>query len=334
MTPRRFARLMSAQVETLRREAVIDAATFSALAGRYQTSGWNWLSLGRWLLVFGAVSVAAGVLLLAREYIEFTLEQGAFALGAGIVASFYASRRLAGRGLIWSCRAVELLGGLQIIGLTFVLGIIYSSGSGNWPALLLIDLVVLLPLAYVLNNVLLLILCVVVFFTWFGGVTGYSSDWGAYWFGMNYPLRFLLAGCAIAGVGIAHRVSEEGALAPYRGFFKVWLSAGVFFGETALWLMSVFGNFGSIDGVYRESTAELWLFNLLWAAANAVLLYVGSLYGLRMLRGYAVTFLIIQAYTVFFWHVAGELGPVLSTFVAGGATLALVFHFERKRRNS
>jgi hypothetical protein len=65
---------------------------------------------------------------------------------------------------------------------------------------------------------------------------------------------------------------------------------------------------------------------------NGLLLYIGARFGLRMLRGYAVTFLVIQAYTVFFWQVAGHLGPVLSTFIAGSVTLAAVVHFERRRR--
>lgn len=332
MTPRRFKKIMRTQVENLRREQLIDVDTYATLVARYRGAGWDWLSLGRWLLLFGAVSVAAGIFLLAREVLEFTLERGAVALGIGIIAAFAGGEALGRRGLIWSRRSVELLAGLMIIGLSFVLGLIYSSGSGNWPALLLIDLIVLVPLAYVRNNVLVLVLSAVVFFTWFGGVTGYVSGWGAYWFGMNYPLRFLLAGIAIAGVGILHRSSEGGVLAAYRGFFKVWLSAGVFFAEMSLWLMSLFGNFGSIGGGYRESLGELWLFNTLWAGSNALLLYLGSRFGLRMLRGYGITFLIIQAYTLFFWQIAGELGPVLSTFIAGGVTLGLVVHLEKRRR--
>jgi len=334
MTPRRFMRLMSAQVESLRREELIDAATYDALAARYETTGWNWLSLGRWLLLFGAISATAGLYFFMVEFVQWTPEKIAVILGVALVAAFTGAQGLGHRGLIWSRRSLELIGGLLLIGCTFALGIIYSSGSGNWPALLLIDLLLLVPLAYALNNVLVLILSVVVFFSWFGGMTGYVSGWGAYWFGMNYPLRFLFAGTAIAGVGVLHRLSEIGLLARYRGFFKIWLSAGVFFGEMALWLMSLFGNFGTINAAYRETTAELWLFNLLWAGSNALLLFLGSRYGLRMLRGYAVTFLIIQAYTVFFWQIAGHLGFVLSTLIAGGATLGLVVHFESRRRAS
>lgn len=334
MTPRRFNRIMSAQLEGLRRENLIDAGLHAALAERYRYESWSWLSLGRWLLLFGAVSIAVGLYFLGAELFEFTLGKAAGLLCAAIVAAFGGAHAFGRRGLLWSQRSLELIGGLLLIALTFTLGLIFSSGSGNWPALLLIDLVVLLALTYLRNNVLLLILSAIVFFTWFGGVTGYASGWGAYWFGMNYPLRFFVAGSAIAGIGLLHRFAESGFLAPYRGFFKVWLSSGVFFVEMALWLMSLFGNFGSISGGYRETAGELWFFNLLWAGCNALLLAAGSRYGLRMLRGYGATFLIIQAYTLFFWHVAGHLGGVLSTFVAGGVTLALVMHLEQRRRRA
>jgi hypothetical protein len=331
MTPRRFNRIMTAQLEMLRREELIDAELHATLAERYRFEGWNWLSLGRWLLFFGVVSAGSGIFFLATEVFE-TLEAGAGALAVGVAVAFGVAQLLGRRGLTWSRRSVELFGGLLLIGLTFVVGIIFSSGSGNWPALLLIDLIVLLALTYTLNNVLLLVLSMIVFFTWFGGVTGYISGWGAYWFGMNYPLRFLLAGIAIAGIGVQHRVSEGGVLEPYHGFFKVWLSSGVFFAEMALWIMSLFGNIGSITESYRESAGEILFFNLLWAGGNAMLLKLGSQHGLGMLRGYAVTFLIIQGYTAYFRWIAGSLGYVLATFIAAGVTFALVTYLEKQRR--
>ncbi len=100
----------------------------------------------------------------------------------------------------------------------------------------------------------------------------------------------------------------------------------------ALWLLSLFGNFGDIRSYYQETAAELLLFNLLWCGGNLTLLWLGNRIQLRMARGYAITFLIIQGYTLYFWHVAGELGPVLGTFIAGASALALVSWLEKIRR--
>jgi len=332
MNPQRQKRAIRREIATLLREQIIDASTYSGLMELYPATRWDFSTLGRWFLFFGALSVAAGVLILGTTIFELTLENLAIALTLLIAACFYAAIRLGARGLILAKRAFELLGALTIIGLTFTLGLIFSSGSGNWPALLLIDLLVLMPLAYLLRNVLILVLNVIVFFTWFGGVTGYISGWGAYFFGMNYPMRFLIAGLLMAGMAIVHRRAEQDRLRSYDGFFKVWLSGGIFFSEMALWLMSLFGNYGSIFSRYIDSAGELILFNALWTGFNAILLWAGSRFRLRMLRGYAMTFLIIQGYTLYFWKIAGHLGEIMTTFVAGAATLALVVVLESKRR--
>jgi hypothetical protein len=326
-------RIMRNELGILRREGLIDALTYDELLALYPSERWDFSSLSRWFLIFGAIASVSGIFILGATIFEPTLPKLAILLGVLIVGCFYAGWVLRTRSMTWTKRSLELLGGLAIIGLSFTLGVIYSSGSGNWPALLLIDMLILLPLAYLLRNVLLVIVNVIVFFTWFGGVTGYVSGWGAYFFGMNYPMRFLIAGLLMGGMGLIHRGAESQKLRAYDGFFKVWLSGGIFFSEMALWLMSLFGNYGSIFSYYLESAGELFLFNSMWVGFNVSLLWLGSKYELRMLRGYAITFLLIQAYTIYFWHVAEHLGPVLATFLAGAVTLGMVVRFESKRRS-
>jgi len=333
MSPAAFNRVIQRELRDLRREGVLDEQTYAALCQRYPITHWDWLSLGRWLLVFGAISVATGLLILGHELFEFTLVKLAWVLAAITFGTIYAGRQLKRRDLNWSARSVELTGGISLIGLTFTLGAIYSTGSGNWPALLLIDLLLLLPLAYLLSNVLILVLAVVVFFSWFGGFTGYISGWGAYYFGMNYPLRFLLAGLVIAFIGISHRHLEPLRFTRWQGWGKVYISAGIFFAEMALWLLSLFGNF-EIGSFHHDSAAILLLFNLLWGGGNLGLLWLGKQVELRMARGYAITFLIIQGYTLYFWHVAGELGPIFGTFLAGLSAMGLVALFEQRRRGN
>jgi hypothetical protein len=327
-------RTVRAELDQLLREGELDADACRQLVPLYPLGAWDWRALGRWLLIFGALTAAAGVVILVREMLqlEFTLKRLAFALAVAMAALFAAGQALRRRGWPWSAQATELLGGLALIGESFVLGIIYSAGSGNWPALLLIDLLLLLALSYVLKNLLLLIVCAVVFFTWFGGATGYESGWGDYWFGMNYPLRFLGAALLIVAMGVAHRQAESGPLAGYRDFSKVWISAGLFLAEMALWLLSIFGNFGSMYVWHLASFNELLLFNVLWAALNLGLLFIGARTSYRMLRGYGATFFIIQFYTLFFTRVAESLGWVLSLFIAGGAAFALALWLERRRR--
>ena len=335
MNPHSRNRRIRRELDALLREEVLSAALYSQLVERYPTEGWDWRSLGRWFLIFGAVSMIAGLALLSHTLFDFTLNKLAILLGIAMLAGFSGGQWLRRRRptLIWSGLSLELLGGLLLIGLTFTVGAIYSTGSGNWPALLLIDLLLLIGLSYALRNGLLLVLSAVVFFCWFGGFTGYASGWGAYWFGMNYPLRFLLAAIAMIAIAIIHQQSEAGVLARYRGFCKVWLSAGLFFAEMALWLLALFGNFNlEGDHWHQTSAAELVVFNVLWAGLNIGLIGLGARWAMRMLTGYGATFLIIQIYTLFFAHLAEHLGLLLSLLIAGGGALALTFYLEQRRR--
>lgn len=332
MNPSRKNSIVRRELDVMLRLGLIDETVHRAVAPSYATGAWDWRSLGRWFLIFGAVSVAAGIFILLKKFFHFTYAKLAVILSVAGAAAFFGAYLLKRRGFPMAGKVTELLGGFIIIGLTFTLGIIFSTGSGNWPALLLIDLVLLVPLAYLLNNALLLVLSAVLFFTWFGGVTGYASGWGMYWFGMNYPLRFLGIAGVIIGLAVVHLEIEKGFFSRYRGFFKVWLSTGLFFGEMALWLLSLFGNFGDIDSWHIAETGELVLFNFLWAVASGLLLFIGIRKSVRMLVGYGATFLIIQIYTLFFAHVADKLDPFLALFLVGSCTLGLVMYVERLRR--
>ena len=337
MNPLSRNRRVRRELDELLREGLFDETTYGRLRERYPTEGWDWRSLGRWFLIFGTISSVAGLAILGRTLFDFTLNKLALLLGIAMLASFGGAQwfKRTRPGLVWTALSLELLGGLVLIGLTFTLGIIYSTGSGNWPALLLIDLILLLGLSYALRNPLLLILSAVVFFCWFGGFTGYASGWGAYWFGMSYPLRFLAAAAAIIAIAIIHQQSERGPLAPFRGFCKIWLSSGLFFAEMALWLLSLFGNFDLETHRWHLAGAiELLLFNAIWAGLNIALIGLGARLTMRMLTGYGATFLIIQTYTLFFAHLAENLGLPLSLLIAGSGALGLTFYLEQRRREN
>jgi len=135
-------------------------------------------------------------------------------------------------------------------------------------------------------------------------------------------------------MGFAHMMGEGSLLSRYRGFAKIWISVGLFLGEMALWLLSIFGNFELIDGPwYKAGIGELILFNGLWALLNVALIFAGSRLSFRMLTGYGATFLIIQVYTLFFTHLAEGFGVVGSAFTAGLSALVLAFVLEKRRRN-
>lgn len=146
MNPQSRNRRVRRELDELLREGLIDETRHARLRQRYPTEGWDWRSLGRWFLIFGAISLMAGLGILGRKWFAFTLTKLAVVQTIGLIASFGIARWVKRERptLSWTAASLELLGGLGLIGLTFNLGAIFSTGSGNWPALLLIDLILLL----------------------------------------------------------------------------------------------------------------------------------------------------------------------------------------------
>ena len=319
------------ELKELLRLELISTDQYARLNARYPISTWDFRSLSRWSLWFGGLTAAASLCVLINEYLKPTIYHLLAGLSVLICALFWGALKLKKRSYIFAATGMEFLAALAIIGWSFTLAYIKDSKFDDWPQVLGYDLAVILALTYLLNNFKLLVLSMVIFFTWFGGITGYM--YGGYFFGMNFPLRFLCAACVIGGLGFIHLKIEEGPLARYRGFSKVWMSSGLFFGEMSLWLLSIFGNYGSMQNHnFEAALSELFFYNALWAALNAVLVFVGSKYLYRMLVGYGVTFSIIQGYTLFFQHFARALDPMLTMVIAGGSAMYLASNLEKRLR--
>ena len=85
---------------------------------------------------------------------------------------------------------------------------------------------------------------------WFGAETGYVSGWGAYWLGMNYPIRFVLFGGALLALCYGAQ-----SLLRQRQLFTVSKAMGLTYLFIALWIMSIFGNYDA-DNWYRVSERD------------------------------------------------------------------------------
>jgi hypothetical protein len=77
--------------------------------------------------------------------------------------------------------------------------------------------------------------------SWFGTETGYMSGWGAYYLGMNFPLRFVLFGGALIGLSLLFK-----RYAHFRDFAHSTYVMGLLYLFIALWILSIFGNYGDL----------------------------------------------------------------------------------------
>ncbi len=131
--------------------------------------------------------------------------------------------------------------------------------------------------------------------SWFGAETGYISGWGAYFLGMNFPLRFVLFGLALIALsGLFHYWTQR------RNFSHSTQVMGLLYFFIALWIMSIFGNYGDLDQWQKAGHGELLKWSLLFGVAAIVAIVHGIRYDNATTRGFGLTFLFINLYTRYF----------------------------------
>ncbi len=323
-------RRIAAELDELVVHRILTPEEARGIAERYPTTPWDILVLVRWFTLLGAVTAGAGLVILAKEYVN-VLRLGEIGLVVAMAGFLYLGQYAAqAKGLVKTGAALELMGSFALQGLIFLLAIDFSRGSKNWPALVGVQAVLIAALAYVLRNRLVLIHAAVCFFAFFGGETGYESGWGAYWLGMTYPTRFIAAGIVFLAVAWQHATQMRGA---YQGFSRVYAHLGLLVIHLALWFLAVFGYFEN-QVFWSGSSQQRIAFSALWAVVSVACLGLSGKVGLRMLRGYGLTFLIIDIYTFYFQFVVPD-SPQLWWFhmlLIGGSLVAVGAWAERDLR--
>lgn len=327
-------RRIQAELDQLVGLGLVTPEARARIGERYAVGPVDLSALARWFTLLGAVAMAAGVAILVDEYGAawfirhrwLCIEGGLTLLGGALTAGGWWLRHR--RGLDKSGGALELLGTLALQGLVAALAVHHSTGSDDWPALVGVQTAVAVLLAYALRNRLVLVLAGVQAFVWFGGSTGYASGWGVWWLGMTYPARFLAAGAAFLGVAWVHAKYVK---PPWQGFARVYAHLGLLDAHLALWFLAVFGWFTDTDR-WMGTDAERLAFSAAWAVASIACVLAASRLGLRMLRGYGLTFLLIDAYTFYFQFVAWKSAELwfVHLLVLGGALVGGGLFLERQ----
>ena len=320
-----------AELDALATHRILTADQTAQLKERYPVTAWNYTALIRAFTILGAATAVSGIVILVREHLNWwLLSEGALAAaGAGLLLLGHLLRQR--RSMPTLGETAELTGGMAFQGLLFLLAAHYSTHSENWSDLLGLSTVMLVVLAYLMTNRLLLWYAGINFFFWFGGETGYMSGWGCYWLGMTYPVRFIAAGLGTLLLAWLHGRVVRGRRAL---FSRVYAHFGLLVINLALWFLSLFGYYETHDTPWSDSEGERLAYSLLWAVVSGGSLFAGARFGIRLLRGYGLTFLIINLYTFYFQFVAVKSGWAwfLHMMLIGGSMLWLGLHLERKRR--
>ena len=122
------------------------------------------------------------------------------------------------------------------------LGKTFDNGSGHYSILFLVSVFVYGLLAWRLDSRLIWLFASVSLGSWFGTETGYQTRWSYYFLGLNYPLRFVFFSIILVSLCFILKNKKW-----FSFFWDLTYVVGLLYLFVSLWLLSIFGNYGSID---------------------------------------------------------------------------------------
>lgn len=256
-----------------------------------------WISIICLIIALGSV-LADDVLMELLERLFNASDMIKCICTAGIAAFFYAYgmyRKDKQPEKTFSNEAIFFLGVLATAGSIAFLGMAIDTGSGHFSLLILLASIIYGMLGLYFPSKLIWIFSLLSIGSWMGTETGYMSGWGAYYLGMNFPLRFVVFGLAIT---VASCLFEGWAVR--KEFLRPTRIIGLLNVFIALWIMSIFGNYGDMHHWEAVKQIQLLHWSLLFAIAAVAAIYHGIKEDDGMTRGFGITFLFLNLYTRFF----------------------------------
>jgi hypothetical protein len=304
--PRKQAAVVRDAIERWRLDGMIPDSQATTLAATIEVQYFDWRKLAKysfWIAVFSIVSSVSAAL---SDQALMDLIERLFAtppivrcLALAVAASGLYRRGLIRRAQapdkVYRNEAIFFLGVLATAGAISQLGIALDTGTGHFSLLLLLSFLVYAVLGVVLESNLIWVFALASLGGWMGTETGYMSGWGAYYLGMNYPLRFVLFGGLLTGCALASETHPIG-----QRFFRSTLVMGLLYVFIALWIMSIFGNYGDMGTWQRVKQIELFHWAILFGAVAGWAIYHGLRHDNDITKGFGLTFLGINLYTRFF----------------------------------
>ena len=345
--------IVTQAVERWRQSGVIDESTAARLTGSLAVSSFDWRRTARYAFIVSIVClvIAVGatladealVRLLMRLFNAPAIVKCLFfaAVSAAIFRyALFVRRKHPHR--FYRNEAVYFLGVLALATAIFFLGVAIDTGSGHYSILFLIASVLYALLGLWFPSALVWVFGLLSLGAWMGTETGYVSGHGMYFLGMNYPLRFVIFGAALTLLGIAGQSSVDHGSSGFKDRLlsmspqtKVIGLLNLFI---ALWIMSIFGNYGDLSQWQRVRQYELLHWSLVFGAVAIAAIWYGLKRDDAVLRGFGLTFLFINLYTRFFeyfWHSIHKavfFAVLALSFWYLGSRAELIWHFGERVR--
>jgi hypothetical protein len=296
-------------------EGIVDSETAARLRASYEVKGFDWRRLAQYSFW---VALACGIIAIASLIIDDNVINWLKKLydtpdilisiiSAGLAAVFFYmgnKKKKENPERIFSNEALIFLGVLFTASSIAFLGKTFDKGTGHFSILFLVSVLVYGIMASKFKSRLVWAFALISLGSWFGTETGFQTDWSYYFLGMNYPLRFVVFGALLVAFSFA--MSRMRKLAYFRDLTYI---IGLLYLFISLWLLSIFGNFGTLEDWLQVKQLELFY----WGVIAILISLAFTFYGLRrkdeIAREFGITFLLINLYTKYFeylWDVTDK----------------------------
>jgi hypothetical protein len=129
---------------------------------------------------------------------------------------------------------------------------------------------------------------------WFGSWSNWLSSDNLF-LGMNYPVRYTFFGLIILGISFLQRSVKKLTFT-----HRITYTTGLVLLFTALWGVSVFGNYNSLVGWQQVRQIHVLAYSIVFAVAAGISFFLGIRYKDELARDFGVLFLLINLYTRYF----------------------------------
>jgi hypothetical protein len=306
-------------------EQLLDSGTAENLRTSYEVKGFDWMRLAKysfWIALFCGI-IAVGSLIIDDAVINwlkglYYTPDIVISIASAIMAVllFYFGRRWEKKypEKVFSNEAIIFTGVLFTACCIAYLGKTFDNGSGHYSLLFLLSVIVYGILAWRMDSRLIWLFSLVSLGSWFGTETGYQTRWADYFLGMNYPLRFVLFGMLLL-TSIYTLKNRKWA----QRFWELTYLVGMLYLFMSLWLLSIFGNLGSIDTWWHIRQISLFYWGIISALVAAGFLFYGLKTKDVIAREFGITFLLIFIYTKYFEYFWDHTNKTLFFAILGAS---------------
>lgn len=321
-------------------EKLLTDAEAQKLKDSYEPKAFDWRRLAQYSfwIAMGCGVVALSALLVDKSLLDYLknlyntpniIISIVSALLAAACYVFGIRRKKYKPQQVFSNEAIIFSGVMLTANAVAYLGKALNGNSNHFSILILFSVVIYLSLAYFFKSRLIWAFALLALGAWFGTETGYLSRGNWYFLGLNYPLRFVAFGLCLTFISISLRRHQK-----LSYFFDITYFGGLLYLFTSLLLLSIFGNYGSLEEWYNIKQISLFY----WAIISAVVCVIAIVIGLKkndaMLREFGIIFLFINLYTRYFeyfwdsWHKAVFFTVLGISFVLIGRKAEKIWSLE------